>query len=104
MQLVIACRPKGRHFDHEAAAAALARLAAHAAAVALGDLLDEGEAEADAAGLLGVAGQAKERLEDALAHRLGHAGAAVADLDATTKSPPRTVTSRARPISTSPPP
>ena len=60
----------------------LARLAAHAAAVASGDLLDEGQAEADAAGLLGMAGQAKERLEDALAHRLGDARAAVADLAA----------------------
>ena len=59
----------GRNDEHEAAAAALARLAAHAAAVALGDLLDERQAEADAAGLLGVAGQAEERLEDALAHR-----------------------------------
>ncbi len=84
MRLVIAsCRPSsGRQVDHEAAAAALARLAAHAAAVALGDLLDEAQAEADAAGLLGMAGQAEERLEDALAHRLGDAGAAVADLDA----------------------
>ena len=51
--------------------------------MALGDLLDQGQAEADAAGLLGMAGQAEERLEDALAHRLGHAGAAVADLAAT---------------------
>ena len=45
----------GRDDEHEAAAAALARLAADAAAVPLGDLLDEREAEADAAGLLGVA-------------------------------------------------
>jgi hypothetical protein len=56
-------------------------LAAHAAAVALGDLLDQRQAEADAAGLLGVARQAEERLEDPLAHLRRHAGAAVADLD-----------------------
>ena len=62
-------------------AAALARLAAHAAAVSLGDLLDQRQAEADAAGLLGVARQAEERLEDPLAHLCRHAGAAVADLD-----------------------
>ena len=43
--------------------------------------LTRAQAEADAAGLLGMAGQAKERLEDALAHRLGNAGAAVADLE-----------------------
>src|SRR5688572_18731738 len=65
--------------QHEAAAAAVARLAAHAAAVALGDLLDQAQAQADAAGLLGVAGQAVERLEDALAQVVGHAGTAVAD-------------------------
>jgi hypothetical protein len=69
------------NLDHETAAAPLASLAAHAAAVTRGDLLDEGEPEADAAGLLGMARQAKERLEDALAHRLGDAGAAIADLD-----------------------
>jgi len=45
------------------------------------DLLDERQPEADAAGLLGVAGQAKERLEDALAHRLGNARTAIADLE-----------------------
>ena len=46
-----------------------------------GDLLDQGQAEADAAGLLGMAGQAEERLEDALAHRFGNARAAIADLE-----------------------
>ena len=45
----------------------------------LGDLPHQGETEADAAGLLGMAGQAVERLEDALAERLGNARAAVAD-------------------------
>ena len=64
-----ALRPAGS-LIRKHAAAALARLAAHAAAVALGDLLDQGQAEADAAGLLGVARQAEERLEDALAHLL----------------------------------
>ena len=92
----------GRQLDHEAAAAARARLAAHAAAVALGDLLDQRQAEADAAGVLGVAGQAEERLEDALAHRLGHAGAAVADLRPSTRAAPRA--GRDQSTSTSPPP
>ena len=49
--------------------------------MAIGDLLDEGEAEADAAGLLGVPGQAEERLEDALAHLGRNSGPAVGDLD-----------------------
>ena len=47
--------------------------------MALGDLLDQAQAEADTTGLLGVPGQAKERLEDTLAHRLWHARATVAD-------------------------
>ena len=44
-----------RQREPEAGAAAFARLAAHAAAVPLGDLLDQRQAEADAAGLLGMA-------------------------------------------------
>ena len=47
--------------------------------MALGDLPHQRQAEADAAFALGVAGQAEERLEDALAKGFGHAGAAVAD-------------------------
>src|SRR5664279_17322 len=68
-----------RQLDHETAAAAVAGLATHAAAVARRDLLDERETEADATRLLGMARQTEERLEDALAHRRRHAGAAVAD-------------------------
>src|SRR5204863_5745606 len=74
-------KSSSRHFDHEPAAAAGAALAANAATVTSSDLLDEGQAEADAAGLLGMAGQPKERLEDALAHRLGNARPAIADLE-----------------------
>jgi hypothetical protein len=47
--------------------------------VALGDLPHQRQPEADAAFALGMAGQAEEGLEDALAVGLGHAGAAVAD-------------------------
>jgi hypothetical protein len=83
-------RPKPRKFQHEAAAAAFARLAAHAAAMALGDLAHQRQAQADAAFALGMAGQAEEGLEDALAVGLGHAGAAVAH--AHLDRPPRLAT------------
>ncbi len=46
-----------REHEHEAAAAAGACLAAHRAAVRLRDLPHEAEPEADAAGVLGVAGR-----------------------------------------------
>src|SRR5687767_11169111 len=65
-----ACRR--RETQLEAAASAFARGAAHAAAMPLGNLLDEAQAQAHATGLLGMAGQAIEGLEDALALRLGH--------------------------------
>ena len=91
-----------RQRDHEAAAAAVARLAAHAAAVALGDLLDQRQAEADAAGLLGMARQAEEGLEDALAHRRRHAGAAVADPDRACRRP-RAVGARSITVISPPP-
>src|SRR5689334_8570483 len=81
MDAADAMRSRLRQLDHEPAAAALPRLAPRAAAVALGDLLDQGEAEADAAGLLGMARQAKKRLKDALPHRFRHARAAIADAD-----------------------
>jgi hypothetical protein len=48
--------------------------------MALGDLLDQGQAEADPAGLLSMRRQTEERLENALAHRLRDAGAAVRHL------------------------
>src|SRR5436190_16603475 len=68
-----------RKSDDETAAAAIARFAAGVAAVALGDLLHKTETEPDTAGFLGVARQAIERLEDALALRCRHARPAIAD-------------------------
>ena len=49
--------------------------------MALRDLAHQRQAQADATLALGVAGQAKKRLEDALAKFLRHASAPVADLD-----------------------
>src|SRR5260221_3447832 len=63
--------------DHEGAAALGAGLAADGAAVALGDLADQGEAEAPAAGGLAAAGRAVERLEDPRLLRRRDAGPAI---------------------------
>jgi len=62
---VPACRLVGRRQDdHEAAAAALARLAADTAAMQRSDLLDQRQAQADTACLLRVAFDAIEGLKD----------------------------------------
>src|ERR1043166_1894816 len=66
-----------RQFDGEACAVAGAAVGADCAAVLLDDLFGDGEAEARAL-LLG----GEERLEDARAGLVVHAGAAVFDLDA----------------------
>jgi MATE family multidrug resistance protein len=74
-------KPLGsRQRKNEAAAAAFgARLATHAAPMALGDLPHKAQAQADAAFFLGMPGETEKGFEDSLAPSVGHARAAVAD-------------------------
>ena len=73
--------PAQRQLQHKAGAGAAigAVLAVDAPAVAGGDGPHQRQPQADAAGAFAGARQAVERLKDALAQRLGHAGAVVAD-------------------------
>src|SRR5262245_18940 len=71
----------GRQVDAEAAAAPFCRQADGVAAVAAGDVEDQGEAKAAAAAGLAAAGQAIEGLEDALSLRLRYARPVIGDFE-----------------------
>src|SRR4051812_34423898 len=64
--------------DDETTAAAFTRLAAHHAAMALDDLLDEAQSQADATRPLGMARQPIKGFEDAFAQLGRHARSAIA--------------------------